>query len=494
MATGAVNATAEQYEVIDDIPVRLICNICSQLSGSPYLSGCCGSTFCKACLEKVPKICPICNETDFTTIRNLEAERAISVLRINCTNKEHGCDWVGEIKEYESSHVDLCAFENVECPNSCGEIMQRQYLAEHEEVCHNKGLCCQYCRKNGDKDFITGGHLDECPRLPIACPNKCEATVIREEMSTHRGVCPLQLINCDYFEVGCTTKVARQYILMHCEENIAQHLELTKRELACIVERVSLTESDLSAEVSKTAERLNQTTNNLSNTTAKLSKAEHELAATKNLLADAERKMREQLIQVESLVQTNLKQLESQIKQEQEKILNSVFSVAEWSSKLAWQVAHVKPDQPTPVLLRMPDISVYKAEKKEWFSSSFYTAQGGYRMCIGAHFGAEANGSNMTVNIHLMPGMYDDSLAWPFKGTIDVILLNQIGDVEHYCKEIVFNDDGNRASFKVNDAAERGPGFGYPKFISVKELHKTSPTRSYAKNNCLFFQATFRVL
>jgi len=82
----------------------------------------------------------------------------------------------------------------------------------------------------------------------------------------HKKACPLQLINCDYFEVGCTTKVARKCVAIHCEENIAEHLELTKRELACIVERVSLTESDLSAEVSKSAERLNQTTNNLSNT------------------------------------------------------------------------------------------------------------------------------------------------------------------------------------------------------------------------------------
>jgi len=170
-------------------------------------------------------------------------------------------------------------------------------------------------------------------------------------------------------------------------------LELTKRELACIVERVSLTESDLSAEVSKTAEQLNQTTNNLSNTTAKLAKAEHELAATKSLLVDAERKMREQLLQVESLVQTNLTQLEARIKQEQEQTLTSVFSVAGWSSKLAWQIVHVKPDQLAPVLLRMPNFSVYKAEKKEWCSSSFYTNQGGYRMCISAHFGGETNGN-----------------------------------------------------------------------------------------------------
>ena len=166
------------------------------------------------------KICPACNEPGFATIRNREAERAISVLRISCTNKEPGCDWVGEIKEYESYHVGVCLFESVECPNGCGEIMQRQCSAEHEAVCHNRGLCCQYCHKTGDKDFIAGEHLDECPRLPITCPYGCEVTAIREEINMHKKACPLQLINCNYFEVGCTTKVARRYVAMHCEENI----------------------------------------------------------------------------------------------------------------------------------------------------------------------------------------------------------------------------------------------------------------------------------
>ena len=391
--------------------------------------------------------------------------------------------------------MGVCLFENVDCLNGCGKVIQRQCLAEHEAVCHNRGSCCQYCHKTGDKEFITGKHLDECSRLPaITCPNRCKATVIREEMNMHKESCPLQLINCDYFQVGCTTKVACKYIAMHCEENITEHLELTKHELACIVERVSITESYLSAEVSKTAERLHQTTNNLSSTTAKLAKAEHELAVTKNLLVDAERKMHEQLLQVESLVQTNLSQLEARIKQEQEQTLTSVFSVAGWSSKLAWQIVHVKPDQPTPVLLRMPDFSVHKAEKKEWFSPSFYTGQGGYRMCIGAHFGGEANGSNMTVNVRLMPGMHDNSLTWPFKGIVEVILLNQIGDVEHYVKGVVFDDDGNSASFKVDAAAERGPGFEFPKVISVRDLLKTSQTKSYVKDNRLFFQATLRTL
>lgn len=93
-----------------------------------------------------------------------------------------------------------------------------------------------------------------------------------------------------------------------------------------------------------------------------------------------------------------------------------------------------------------------------------------------------------------MPGMHDNSLAWPFKGVVEIILLNQIGDVEHYGKGVVFNDDGLRASFKVDGAAERGPGFGYPKFISVRELLRASQIKTYVKDDCVFFQATFRTL
>ena len=91
------------YSFVDTPPDELVCKICQYPSVEPYLSVCCGHTFCRTCLEAAKQIsmvtntCPLCREKDFTAVPNKQNERAVNSLHVFCTNKHKGCDWQGEL-------------------------------------------------------------------------------------------------------------------------------------------------------------------------------------------------------------------------------------------------------------------------------------------------------------------------------------------------------------------------------------------------------------
>ena len=61
-------------------------------------------------------------------------------------------------------------------------------------------------------------------------------------------------------------------------------------------------------------------------------------------------------------------------------------------------------------------------------SQPFYTSKGGYKMSLLV----KPNGFNrVSCSIDLMPGEYDDTLEWPFRGKVTVEILNQLGDRNH---------------------------------------------------------------
>ena len=121
-----------EYHFVATPPDWLMCNICHYPSRDPYLSGCCGHTFCKSCLEGAKKAttisdaCPICRNEEFVTIPHKQADRTVRSLHVFCTNKEKGCEWQGEVNNIVShvTNSDGCQFEEVICTNGCGMCVQ----------------------------------------------------------------------------------------------------------------------------------------------------------------------------------------------------------------------------------------------------------------------------------------------------------------------------------------------------------------------------------
>ena len=89
-----------------------------------------------------------------------------------------------------------------------------------------------------------------------------------------------------------------------------------------------------------------------------------------------------------------------------------------------------------------------------------------------------------------MEGPHDDELTWPLKEKFRIKLLNQISDSEHRSNILNYqNTDDRDVTHRVTDG-DRADGWGKPEFISNEDLHKTTPTRQYFKDDCLFFQVT----
>ena len=236
------NDSGYDYCFVETLHDRYICKICHLPSRDPHLSVCCGHLFCKSCLDKIKRTaaitndCPVCRNEEFVKFPNKAIDREIKALHIYCTNKEKGCEWQGELNTINNhlDNSDGCQFEEVECSNECGEIIERRYLTSHVETeCPCRKVNCQYCHDTGEHQFIEGQHKEECPKLPLPCPNKCEVgSVPREDMEAHRKECPLEVIQCEYYSVGCKRiKLTRKDQDQHYKEKMEEHLIMTKNEL-----------------------------------------------------------------------------------------------------------------------------------------------------------------------------------------------------------------------------------------------------------------------
>ena len=134
-----------------------------------------------------------------------------------------------------------------------------------------------------------------------------------------------------------------------------------------------------------------------------------------------------------------------------------------------------------------------KKEKNELCCSDpVYSHFGGYKMCLSvdANGQGRGQGTHVSVFVDLMRGDYDDNLKWPFKGTIQVSLLNQLEDGQHLTREPWSPDDDvpEDISGRVTKG-ERAAGWGHSAFIPHQDLKYCGDKNcQYLKDNTLFFR------
>ena len=182
-----------RYEFVVDPPEYVCCSICHFPSRDPHLSDCCGHIFCYPCLHQRAKTayeatcpnkkCP--TPRSFKTFKNKQVERTVKDLKVFCTNKSKGCVWQDKISDIITHLSRNCQFEDIECPNTCGESVQRQHYSRHiSSECRNRTIRCQYCRSEGQEFFILDQHKQTCPKLPVSCPNSCKIPgLLQEELA-----------------------------------------------------------------------------------------------------------------------------------------------------------------------------------------------------------------------------------------------------------------------------------------------------------------------
>ena len=148
----------------------------------PHLVVCCGKHFCASCLTEWFKkrgsreSCPHCRADgkNFTHVINKSLKSEIDELKINCSNHDKGCEWAGQLRDFDAHLTSErgCDYEEVPCPNKCQEklikititkYLYRKDLASHlANNCINRLHLCRFCHKVDTYEKITGSHYNVC--------------------------------------------------------------------------------------------------------------------------------------------------------------------------------------------------------------------------------------------------------------------------------------------------------------------------------------------
>lgn len=134
-------------------------------------------------------------------------------------------------------------------------------------------------------------------------------------------------------------------------------------------------------------------------------------------------------------------------------------------------------------------IALYSKKKKNelFHSEPFHTSPRGYNMYIGVHANGHDSGEGTHVSVftNLLEGPFDDTLQWPFIGSVSFELLNQVADENHHTKVL---------NFEAKDNAQPGDCWGYEDFIPhANVFHNPATNTQYLMDDTLYFRVTVKV-
>ena len=146
----------------------------------------------------------------------------------------------------------------IDCPD-CGEHIvpdedskaRDEELEEHLEECAEHQVACEYCmatmpRKTlGRQDYDAGNCTcnSAAQTDSKSAPRSCKA---QHHCSGHYLTCPKAMFHCDYNDIGCTKRVAREDLDAHYASNIRAHAEMQRidRQIVRCEVIASVTSSD----------------------------------------------------------------------------------------------------------------------------------------------------------------------------------------------------------------------------------------------------------
>ena len=175
------------------------CPICLLVLREPYNTTCCDNSFCYECIKQIKEsrspVCPLCKQK-FEINPRKSVQRALYQLKVYCTHKKDGCDWVGPLGQldkhlnYEAVGDDLmkngCGFQLLKCHKCNESIPRKEYPTHVSDLCEERPFCCEYCDDySSTYSDITSSHWSQCPCHPVECTNKCGKSIKRKDLQEH---------------------------------------------------------------------------------------------------------------------------------------------------------------------------------------------------------------------------------------------------------------------------------------------------------------------
>ena len=212
--------------------IQSVCPACRGVLREPYLTGCCGTSFCRGCIETVrggQKACPSCQEPTFAAMHDKRLEKILSELEVFCENQQRGCNWKGGLGKL-NDHLKECPFVTISCKyDGCLTYELRRDMPTHEANCGRRPFRCEHCCDYESTFDGSNEHWSTCIKYPVQCPNKCsqELSVERQRLQSHLDSdCPLARVDCKFSYAGCDSKPCRKEVDDHLNKDAVRHLSL----------------------------------------------------------------------------------------------------------------------------------------------------------------------------------------------------------------------------------------------------------------------------
>ena len=155
------------------------------------------------------------------------------------------------------------------------------------------------------------------------------------------------------------------------------------------------------------------------------------------------------------------------------------------------------PYQITPIAFKLSKFSQWLKNRKEWYSSPFFTFEKGYQMYLKVYAAGNSigKGTHVSVYLYLMKGPHDDKLEqsgyWPLRGTFTIELLNQLNDSDHYRHTEQFHHHlCIECTSRVLKGVMANSGRGQPLLISHDTLLRHIDN-GYYKSDSLVFRISY---
>jgi len=361
---------------------------------------------------------------------------------------------MGKVEQLDT-HLDVntgdCQYVDVECPEKCGQQVQKYQLATHiADNCPKRDFTCMHCDFKATYEVVSEKHWPECQNYPVPCPNRCQiGAVERNTLEDHLNMCSLQFIECDFSYAGCNEKLQRQDMEKHVEENTQKHLALVaaasikmKREfqeqrdefqghLEQKDKHIKVVEEQLQSFQKEQKEGEQQLQQQLEQKERQIKEEQEQKDQEKQQQIEA---LKEQIVQVEQWREEQIKSLEVQSQQQVERIRKLEKQLKEKEQELEQLNMKVQVGVP-PFHFTMSYFKQLKTKNTDWYSPPMYTHPHGYKFCIRVYpYGLceyFAYGPHVSVEFNPMAGEFDATLQWPAKFTITLQLLNQRRDQDH---------------------------------------------------------------
>ena len=230
----SVHLLGYQCEFIDTVHDNFYCKKCTLVARRLTYTSCCGESYCHACIADIQqqdKSCPECGHQNFSTMKPLKHQRQMDCLKVKCSMRGRGCDWLGTLGQLDA-HLDPdqdnCQYVDIECPLNCLQTIPKNKLEQHVSMeCVKRDSVCQYCHFKATYEVMVDTHWPVCIYFPLQCPNFCGVTCERHVMEDHMRMCRLEEVECEFSGVGCDGMFRREDQEEHTRQNNQKHLAMT---------------------------------------------------------------------------------------------------------------------------------------------------------------------------------------------------------------------------------------------------------------------------